>query len=181
MAVTLSLTESQCFAVLRSFLLSVLPTGVAVIQAQVNRVASPNASNYVVMTPILRERIATNIDSYIDDVPGNVHQKLLQQRIKMSVQLDFHGPDGADNATLFTTLFRDEYAVEAFDASGLEVAPLVVEDPRQMPFINAEQQVEWRWIVNTTIQCNPTVSVDQEFADALVVGLIEVDAFYPPT
>ena len=51
---------------LRSFLLSVLPAGVEVIQGQDSRVPEPSNVDFVVMTPITRERLATNYILWAD-------------------------------------------------------------------------------------------------------------------
>jgi hypothetical protein len=66
MPALLSLTEAQVFAALRSFLLGILPAGTEVTKTQVNRVPQPTGPDYVMMTPILRERLGTNRDSYED-------------------------------------------------------------------------------------------------------------------
>ena len=63
---TLSITEAQILTVLRSFLLSVLPPGVEIIRAQINRVPEPIGQEFVVMTPLLRSRLSTNVDDYAD-------------------------------------------------------------------------------------------------------------------
>jgi len=62
----LSITESNIFQALGQFLQSVLPAGFEVMRGQVNRVAEPAVADYAVMWPILRERLATNSDSYDD-------------------------------------------------------------------------------------------------------------------
>jgi hypothetical protein len=66
MSVSLSLTEAQTLTALRTFLLSVLPSGTEVVRGQDNRVAEPTAANFVTMTPILRSRLGTNVDTYQD-------------------------------------------------------------------------------------------------------------------
>jgi len=58
---------------------------------------------------------------------------------------------------------RDEYAVSQFETSGLDVFPLYADDPRQMPFVNAENQVEERWVVDVVMQANPTVQTVMQF------------------
>jgi hypothetical protein len=103
----------------------------------------------------------------------------LLQSIKFTVQLDVHGPNSADNVQVITTLFRDRYGVDQFATSGVDVTPLYANDPHQMPFLNGEQQVEDRWAVDVVLQCNPVVSVPQQFADQLDVNIVSVDAAYP--
>ena len=46
--------------------------------------------------------------------------------------------------------------------------------------MNAEQQFENRWTIDVVMQANQVVTVPQQFASALNVELIEVDATYPP-
>lgn len=65
MASAVSVTETQILTAVRSYLLSILPSGIEVIRAQVNRVAPPQGS-FVEMTPFLRKRLATNEDGNVD-------------------------------------------------------------------------------------------------------------------
>jgi hypothetical protein len=101
------------------------------------------------------------------------------QATQIVVQLDVHGPNSADNAQLISTLFRDEYAVEQFASSGFDIAPLYASDPRQMPFLNAEQQFETRYIIEINMQANPVVIVPQQFASALNITENNIPANYP--
>lgn len=66
MSPTPSPTDSNIFTALRTFLIGILPAGVDVVRAQVNRVSQPVGTDFVVMTPLRRERIETNVDSYAD-------------------------------------------------------------------------------------------------------------------
>lgn len=104
----------------------------------------------------------------------------MTQHVDVAVQLDVHGPAGGDNAQIIATILRDEYACEVFEASGFDMDPLYTEDPRQIPFFNENQQAEYRWIVEARIQANQKISVGQQFAAAVIVGLISVDVVYPP-
>jgi len=96
------------------------------------------------------------------------------QPTEITYQLDVHGPNSADNAQVVTTLFRDQFGIDVFAASGFDVAPLHADDPRQVPFINAESQYENRWIVEAHLQANQVVSLPLQFADAANVTLQEV-------
>ena len=98
------------------------------------------------------------------------------QSTEVVVQLDIHGPNSADNAQIISTLFRDDYAAQQFDGSG--VSPLYADEPKQVPYLNAEQQYENRWIVDVHLQITPTVSVPQQYADAVTVTTVEVETTY---
>lgn len=180
MTTAISITQSNLFTALRTFLLSILPAGIEVVMAETNRVAEPEGSDFVVMTPLLRERQSTNVDTYADGYPSLPGVMNSLQSTKVTVQLDVHGPNSPDNAQIISTLFRDEYAVDNVATSGYDVAPLYCGDPRQVPFLNAEQQIEVRWSMDAVMQANPVVTVSQQFAAALDVVPESIDAFFHP-
>jgi hypothetical protein len=176
-AATLSLTEDQTLAALRGYLLTLLGTDIEVVAGQDNRVAAPAAANYVVMTPMLDERLATNVttfhDGYFDQVPGaGLRYDLVPSQV--TVQLDFHGPKAHDLARVARGLFRTDVAVAAFKASGFDVTPLHCAPMRQAPFISGEQQVENVWQLDAVMQTNPVITTGQDFAMSLKVNPLSV-------
>lgn len=104
----------------------------------------------------------------------------ITQEVEITIQLDVHGPASAENAQAITTLLRDGYAVDAFLALGADVMTLHADDPKQVPFINGEQAYETRWVIEAKLQANQVLSIPQQFAGALAVGIVDVDAVYPP-
>lgn len=102
----------------------------------------------------------------------------ITEQVEVTLQIDVHGPASADNAQKISTLFRDDYGVSAL---GDSITPLYADDAQQIPFINAESQWEDRYVIRALLQINPIISVPQQYADAAVMGLINVDAAYPPT
>lgn len=125
------------------------------------------------------------------------------QEAEVDVQIDVHGPNSHDNAAVITTLFRDDYAVEQFLAYGTAppgyptvgqifgttpwqnnssnytaVAPIHADDPKQIPFLNAEQQYENRWIVTARLQANQIVSVSQQFFSVISASRLPINIFY---
>jgi hypothetical protein len=246
---TVSPTQEQIFTVLTASLAAILPATVEICQAQDNRVPEPQSPDFIVMTPIRRDRLETNVDSSgdvfftasiatstmtvtalsigtltlgnwlfgtgvlsgtqilsqltgvlggigtysVSKAQTSVSQsmaagiKQMLQPIQFLMQLDVHGPNSGDNAQAVTTVFRDEYGYDLFTAQCLAlgltldaVVPIHADDPRSVPFENAENQYEHRWIIECLLQANETMTVPQQYAGALVTGLIEVDAVYPP-
>ena len=229
-------TDSQIFTALRTFLLGVLPPGVDVLQAQANRVPEPAGTDFVLMTPLRRERLETNVDSYADvlftaSIAGTVLTVTgvnfgtiqigatvygtglangtttivgqlsgtggvgtysvslsqisgsqfmaaglanLMQPTEITIQLDVHGPNSANNVQVISTTFRDDYAVQQFATYGVDVTPFYADDPKQIPFINESQQYENRWVVEACLQANITVSVSAQFASIVSVTLVEL-------
>lgn len=277
-------TQSTINTVLRSFLLELLPAGTEVFLGQVNRVPEPSAQDFVVFTPLRRDRIETNVDElsgivFIGSISGTILtvSKMITpspfgigiwfeigvtpigyygpvikvglpvqgpgindattitslitgaggvgtygvapsqtvaseymfsgvgtflQPTQVTYQIDVHGPNSADNAQVISTMMRDDYAVQRFavitDAAlgigigftigvspigegqqGQSIYPLYADDPKQIPFQNAEQQYEDRWTIELLIQANHTVSLPQPFSFGIDVGVISVDEAYP--
>lgn len=106
--------------------------------------------------------------------------KAMLQPTKITMQLDVHGPASADNSQIISTALRDEYAVDFFNLSGIDIEPLYADDPRQIPFFNDQQQAEFRWVIDAHLQSNPQVVTPQQFAGALQIETINVDVAYPP-
>lgn len=233
----LGFTEREANVALRSFLLGLVASGTEVVRGQVNRVPEPRGADFVVFWPLRRDRLGTNVTTYLDtEIVGSIAgavltvtdviygeltpgltlygtgigpsantvlgsqlsgstggtgtyavsptQTLASSTIyvgerddlaptDMVVQVDIHGPASGDNALRLETLFRSEYGTAAFGS--VEVIPLYCDSPRQMPFLNAEQQVEERWTVDVHLQLSAAVSTPQQFADTLTPTLIEVD------
>lgn len=169
-----SVTEANVFTTLRSFLLEILDAPVDVLKGQANRVAEPNAPNFVIMTPLNRTRLETNTDTYTDSFPNPGPQtKSVLQPTQFSIQLDVYGPAAGDNAQVISTLLRDEYACAFMKPT---CQPLYTSDPHQMPLISGEMQYQQRWRMTAELQANPVVTVPQQFAGTLKVTTFEADA-----
>jgi hypothetical protein len=180
MAVSLTNTETQALTVLRGFLLGIMPLNFEVIRAEINRVPEPNSPDFAVLTPTGRMRLSTNTAVWTDGYPGSPSIRTTTQPTQITVQIDVHGPASADNVQIITTLLRDDYACQLFAASGYDIAPLYAGDPQQIPFTNSEQQVEFRWVIDAVLQANTVVTMPQDFASSVEVGVIDVDVVYPP-
>lgn len=177
---TLSFVERDFYLVLTPLLASMVPAGTEIVRAQVNRVPEPR-SNFVEMTTLRRTRLSTNVHTYSDEFhEGGPSVKESLMAVQLDVQLDVHGPAAAENAQVIATLWRDEFSTAVFDGSPIDAEPLFATDATLVPFTNAEDQWENRWVLTISAQLNQVVTTDQDFADTLVVGLIDVDAVYPP-
>jgi hypothetical protein len=108
----------------------------------------------------------------------------VQMNVRAAVQLDFHAADqtAGDLANTVSALMRDGYAVNQFanQSPNFGVVPLYADDARQMMFWNDQQQAEWRWIVECAMQANIIVTVPLQFADSIILGLLNVDVVFPP-
>lgn len=161
------------FTAIRSFLVE-LATPQRVIRSPVNRAAMP-VGPFVLVTPLATIPLATPTVKI--DGAGN---RSVKRSSQFNCQIDCYGPDSGDLAELISMLFREQYAVEKFAASGLEIAPLYATNAHQMPIVTGEEQYLERWTFEIALQFNPIVSTVQQSANMLSVGIISVDEAYPP-
>jgi len=142
-----------------------------------NVVLTPGAGGYFAIGDIVTDSTTGALIGTTTAVSygGNA----ILQPTQITTQLNVHGLNGANNAQVITSVFRDQYGVDLFNLSGLDISPLYASDPRQIPFVNAEQFTEYRWVVDVVVQCNIFVVVPVQFATSAVVGLVNVDVAYP--
>jgi len=171
---SISITESNLYTACRSFLIGVLPC--PVVQGQQNRAAMP-VGDFVTMTSLGTTALSTDKATYQPNASTQTHGR----STRWDVQLDFYGPNAADNANIVATLFKSDFACSQVEATGVDMDPLYAEEPRQIPFVNAENQYEKRWSVQCAFQFNPTVVVSQQFAASLHVVPASIDVVFPPT
>lgn len=178
MPLTPSITLQDVYTDLRTFLLSVLPVGVPVVQLPVNRASMPAPSpGFVGMTVRQPSRIMTNLDKW--DAAALAPTAIdIEQAVKLTVKLDCYGADSGDWSVMLSTVLRDEYGVTALAPT---LAPLYTDDPKFGPLVDGEEEYEQRWIVEAYLQYNPVVSVPMQFANtAQIADIINVDEAYPP-
>jgi hypothetical protein len=180
MPLTVAPTEDTVVTALRGFLVAVMPSEFEVVQAQDNRVPEPTSPNYVLMTPVHRTRLATNIDEFDKSVIQFPTTTTVTQKTQFDYQLDVHGPLGGDGVQIVTTMVKDEWAVDFFSTNSPGISPLYASDPRQLPFAgNGEQQYEDRWIVEISLQVDPKVIFPQQYADTLTIVPKSVEVEFP--
>jgi hypothetical protein len=115
-------------------------------------------------------------------------QTEIEQGQQMVIQIDFHdtGVEAGDAAAAFTTAFRDEYATGFFEALADTdavydgIAPLYADEGRLVPYTNENQQNEWRWVVEATLQANRVIALPTQYADSIEVTPVSVEASFPP-
>jgi hypothetical protein len=164
---------------LRALILDVLPALVEVITGPINRAAQPKGG-HVVMTHLFDMRLRTNETTYrrpTDPAPATGFADI-EQGTEIHVQLDFYGGTNfptsapAQWAAAMSTIFRDEYAVEALAP---EAAPLYIDDARMIPLVTGEEQYRVRYASTAHLQYNPVTTKPQGFAEELVISTIDAN------
>ena len=164
-----NLTEEDIFTALRTVILTVV--GCPVIRAQVNRAPMP-LGDFIALTPKSAIPLETNIDTY------TATTKTVERRTQYTIQIDCYGTLASDRALTIAMILRDSYAANQFAALGYDMAPLYAGDATQMPLIDGEEQYEERWTFDAVLQVNPSITLTEETANTLTVGLVPADVFY---
>jgi hypothetical protein len=159
-----TIQESDVLTALRTFLLSLV--NCEVIRGQTNRVPMPKG-DFIALTPLLTVQLETPVSTYHDI--QYLGTQNIQRSTRFDIQIDSYGASACDRANTISILLRTEYACDQFKASGFDIQPLYGEDPKQIPLITGEEQYLERWTFTAVLQCNPVVSIPQDFADKLII------------
>jgi len=135
MNIAVTPSESDTFTVLRSWLLDVLPAGVEVIKAQINRVPEPKVGDFVVMTPVRRPRLTTNVDTCEDTfLSGSISGKVLTVASvaygTIATGNQLFGPTVADNTIIGAQTGPTTWAVSV--SQNISLGPLACGVQRKM-------------------------------------------------
>lgn len=133
-----------------------------IVRTQANRVPMPKGP-CVVLTELLQVDLET---PWITDDPL-ANQAAATGPKRIDIQIDFCGPSAGDWCAAVKGVYRTHYATSMFSDG---VKPLYCSDGLQSPLVTGEQQWESRWTLTASLQYNPSVTVPQEYADALLVN-----------
>jgi hypothetical protein len=169
MSASITITENAILAQLRAMIIAL--TGYApenVIRGRANSAPMPTGP-FVVVQSLGRMAWRTNIEKW--DAPNNAID--LDAGLQVAFQVDAYGPSAADVATMMAVATRSTWSQQY-------VSAMYASDPKQLTFINAEEQFEERWSFDAVLAYNPTVAVPQDYFTAVDIGLEPVDVYFPP-
>lgn len=144
-----ALTIKDCYISIRSFILGLIDT--EVIRGYQNN-ASVKTGGFITMNVLFSERLATNVTR--TKGIGN-DTKDSRQDSKIAIQLDFYGELSSSWAQIISTMWRDEYAVNAMKDT---LAPLHTDTARMIPIVSAENQYNERWTLTVYAHYQPVTT-----------------------
>lgn len=171
MTLPLAGSDDAVFIALKAFAHVVFPAlaNTQIVQGQNNDVPMPTGPDFLVIVPSGRYWQATTTHDYR---PADDERDTTQQ-MRGEYNFSFYGPSAAEYAEKFAILFRDLYGCDFLRP--YQVQPLWADGARQMPLIDDAKQYVQRYLVQTHVQFNPTVSTAQQFADTLEITILEAD------
>nr|DAN04628.1 MAG TPA: tail completion protein [Caudoviricetes sp.] len=107
---------------------------------------SPLPENCIVMT-LLPYTQDLDQSQYINE---NGESTIQTSKLYM-IQLDFYGEQAFDRVTQCATIWRSQYTTSKLQA----IQPLYANNPRNMPFVNEQDQYEKRFLLEIALQYNP--------------------------
>jgi hypothetical protein len=140
MGVSLSILETNIFTVLRGFLLSVSLPGTLVIRGLINRVAEPNAVNFIEMLPLMQDRFAGNVDTYeTTTFTGSISGNTLTVSAVAQGTLELQGVISGPGITIGTTITAFGSGTGGVGTYTVSPSQTVISGPMQSGFKLAEQ------------------------------------------
>jgi len=164
-------SDDAVLVALKAFVHQVLPAlgNRQVVTGQQNNVPMPPPGDFIVIVPNGRYWLSTSSHAYRPD--DEMRDGMMPTRGEYNI--NFYGPSSPDYAQSFAILWRDIYACDALRPA--DIQPLWASEARQMPLIDDAKQYEDRWLVQTHLQFNATVSTAQQFAGTVALSILEAD------
>lgn len=157
-AITISLTLDTIYDKVHAFLKEVLALDKEqIVRAYQDNVPTPFPYPFIYMSVRQNTRNSTNMNDYdrLNSKNGLNWSNILD------FQLDFYGQDSMDMAQVIRGLFRDDYAIDFFERSGL--VPLYADEP----VMSASEDEKGNFMVRNTMilhfNTHPGVVIPQQF------------------
>lgn len=149
--------EQEIYGELWDYLTALFPN-IPVVQGLQNN--SPLPPNAIVMTLM---PYAQDLDQsqYYND--GETEESMVQVSKLQMMQLDFYGDDAYNKVMKVSTLWRSQYTTEALKG----VQPLYANNPRNMEYVNEQDQYEKRFLLEIALQYNPYYTYSEQSADTV--------------
>ncbi|CAB3854692.1 LIC_12616 family protein [Achromobacter anxifer] len=174
MSAQISITESQLVEDLAAFFKTLVDC--EVVRGLPNQVPVP-LRECIVITPMAALGLSVPVMAYADPSPA-AGKRTMTQATQWSARVEGYGARALDLALTLSIALRSPYGCEFLGNLG-RVQPLYAGELKQLPIESGESQSFERWSFDAVLQFNPSITVPQQFADQLHVGLIEVDTTYP--
>ncbi len=177
MSLAISVTQDDVYTAMETFLTGVFPAGIPIIRGLPNRAAMPQPTpGFIVMQALMQNRFNMPVHSWDYGAITPPSTLDIEQGIELPMQIDCYGSTSGDWAATISTAIEDQFG---FDGLGASVKPLYCNQARMMPLTDEELEYEERWCLDVHLQINPVVTITQQFADQLDLGVINVTEKYP--
>lgn len=140
-----------------------------VVRGQTNRVSMPQAP-FVLMTELRNADLQVPHVDYDFSIGADSAQ--IQNAQSFDIQVDFYASNAGDLCSTVMVALRSSWGWDQFPEG---IRPLYTADGIQAPLISGEQQYENRWILTTSLQYNPALTVPQQYASNASAATYQAD------
>lgn len=173
-SVFISITENDLYAVLGNVITSLVDW--PIVRADSGTV--PPDGDCIVLAGVQDAPLTPASEDYLEH--GDVRVTRIKQSRTWSASIDCHGVDGHDCAARLSLALGSASIYRRFQDSGMDIVPLRVDAPVIPGVPGAETPPLVPWSFTAVLQYNPYIDIPQESASTLALGLINVDARFPP-
>ena len=149
--------EDEIYDELWDYLTALFPS-IPVVRGLQNN--SPLPHNAIVMTLMAYTQ---DLDQSQYSFDSEAQEATVQVSKLQMMQLDFYGDGAYDRVMKTSTLWRSRYSTEALKG----VAPLYANNPRNLQYVNEQDQYEQRFLLEIALQYNPYYSYSEQSAATL--------------
>lgn len=166
---SIDVTNQQIFTAVKAFFVQIFDNTVEIIAGQQNLLSMPK-NDFILLNQGIIKRLATNTHEYIDTGNIGIYQgtKNMYSPTEVSISTDIYGKSSPDLIAILQTVFKDAYTYDSFP---INIKPLYITDPFQMPLIDGEKQYTNRWHTDIHLMYTPKVGVNQQYSDELDINL----------
>lgn len=128
---------------------------------------SPLPKDAIVITFITEtdlDQLAYSYETNKDNISQTV---TVQTAVKAMMQVDCYGDSGQARARKIATLFKNPFACERLESC----QPLDYRPPKNLQFINEQQEYEPRWMVEIDMQYSPHYTYQQESTRTIQIDI----------
>ena len=149
--------EQEIYNEIWDYLTALFPS-LPVVQGLQNN--SPLPHNAIVMTLM---PYTQDLDQSQYHHDSEAQESMIQGSKLQMMQLDFYGDNAFNDVTKVATLWRSMHTTEALKG----VQPLYANNPRNLEYVNEQDQYEKRFLLEIALQYNPYYTYAEQSADAM--------------
>lgn len=155
------ITDQDIYDEIWDYLTALFPT-TPIVQGLQNN--SPLPKDAIVMTLM---PYAQALDQSRYDYNGETEEGTVQESKLQIMQLDFYGADAYNKVMKTSLLWRSTYSTNILKA----VQPLYANNPRNLEYVNEQDQYEKRFLLEIALQYNPYYTYAEQSTTSAAIDI----------
>lgn len=153
--------EENIYNELWAYLTELFPTS-PVIQGLQNNTPLPIDAIVMTLMPYTQD-----LDQARYEHDGDIQESLVQGSKLQMMQLDFYGTQAYDKAMKTATLWRSQHSTNILQG----VQPLYANNPKNLEYVNEQDQYEKRFLLEIALQYNPHYTYAEQSSTTAAIDI----------